>query len=43
MNLCTKQKQTHRHSEQVCGGQEKWAGGRMDGESLGLADANHYI
>ena len=32
MNLCTKQKQTHRHGEQVCGGQEKGAVGRMDGE-----------
>ena len=41
--LSTKQKQTHRHTEQTCGCQggvgvgEEWLG------SLGLADASYYI
>ena len=42
MNLYMRQKQTHRHREQVCGCQ----GGDVLGEgwirSLGLADANYY-
>ena len=43
MNLSMKQTQTHRHREQICGGQggdglgEGWNG------SVGLADANYYI
>ena len=42
MDLSTKQKQTHRHREQICGchgggEREGWSG------SLGLADANDYI
>ena len=40
MNLSTKQKQTHKHREQICGCQgwgEGWS------RSLGLADANYYI
>ena len=42
MNLSTKQKQTHRDTEQTCsccgqGGGEGWIG------SLGLANANYYI
>ena len=39
MNLYMKQKQTHRHREQTCGGgvEEGWIG------NLGLADANYYI
>ena len=43
MNLSMKQKQTHRHREQICGHQ----GGEEVGEgwigSLGLADASYYI
>ena len=43
MNLSKKQKQTHRHREQVCGSQG--GGGEREGGtgSLGLADANYYI
>ena len=43
MNLSTKQKQIHRHREQICGCQE---GGEVGEEwigNLGLADANYYI
>ena len=41
MNICTKQKQTHRHREQICGcqGGEGMRDGRIG--SLGLADANY--
>ena len=44
MNLCTKQKQTHRYRHQTCGCQRKGGrgGGGKDWE-LGLADANYYI
>ena len=42
MNLSTKQKQTQRHREQICGcqGREGWGGWTG---SLGLEDANYYI
>ena len=42
-NLYAKQKQTQRHREQTCSCQR--GGGEGEGwtESLGLADANHYI
>ena len=45
MNLIIKQKQTHRHREQICGCQEGGRGGVGEGwtGSLGLADANYYI
>ena len=43
MNLSTKQKQTHRHREQICGGQEGGGVGEGWSGSLGLADANFYI
>lgn len=41
MNLGTKNKQTHRQREQICGCQE--GGGVEEGQtgSLGLADANY--
>ena len=43
LNLCTKQKKTHRHREQACGRQ----GGIGEGEkgigSLNLVDANYDI
>ena len=43
MNLFTKQKQSHRRREQICGCQ----GGGGEGEgwtgSSGLVDANYYI
>ena len=32
MNLSIKQKQTHIHREQICGGQGREGGGRMDWE-----------
>ena len=40
MNVSMKQKQTHRHKEQICGCQ--WGEGMGEGwiMSLGLADAN---
>ena len=43
MNISTKQKQTHRHREQIGGWQG--GGGVREGRigSLGLADANYYI
>ena len=43
MNLSTKQKQTPRHREQICGYQGE--GGLGEGRigSLGLVDANYYI
>ena len=39
MNLSKKQKQSHRHGEQICGCQE---GGGGTG-SVGVVDANYYI
>ena len=42
MNFSTKQKQTHRHREQICGCQGGGGLGEMDWE-FGLADANSYI
>ena len=41
MNISMKQKQTHRHREQNCGGQGVMEEGRTG--SLGLAGANDYI
>ena len=39
VNISTKQKQTHRHTEYTCGCQRGWdRGGRI--RSLGLAEAN---
>ena len=43
MNLSTKQKQTHSHSEQTCGFQGGGEVGTGWSGSLGLADANYYI
>ena len=40
MNLFIKQKQTHRHREQTCGGPEGVGEGRAG--RLGLADVNQY-
>ena len=43
MNLSMKQKQTHRHREQICGCQR---GSREEAgwtESLGFVDANYYV
>ena len=43
MNLCMKQKETHRHREHSCGCQ---GGGGVGGwwtESIGLVNANYYI
>ena len=42
MNSSTKQKQTHRHREQICGCQGGGRGGEGWIGSLGLADANYY-
>ena len=43
MNLSTKQKQTHRHREQICGGQGGGRVGKGWTGSLRLTDANNYI
>jgi len=42
MNLSTKQKQTHRHREQICGCRGMGEGVGWTG-SLGLVDANYSI
>ena len=42
MNLSTKQKQIHRHGDQICGCQGEVSGERWTG-NLGLVDANYYI
>ena len=42
MNLSTKQKLTHRHTEQTCGWQRGTGVGEGWTGSLGLVDANHY-
>ena len=41
MKLSMKQTQTHRHREQICGGQGEMGREGRNG-SLGLADANYY-
>ena len=41
MNSSTKQKQIHRHREQICGCQGGWEVGEGWLGSLGLADANY--
>ena len=41
--LTMKQKETYRHREQICGGQEGGGVGEGWSGSLGLADANFYI
>ena len=43
MNISMKQKQTHRHREQTCGGQRGRGAGKGWSGDLGLADANYYI
>ena len=40
VNLSTKQKQTHRDREHICGCQRM---GEGRAESVGLADINYYI
>jgi len=42
MNLSTKQKQTHKHREQIVAAKETEGGRGMD-RDLGLVDANYYI
>ena len=42
MNLTTKQKQTHRHREQTCGGQREGGGGGLDWE-FGTSRYRLYI
>ena len=41
MNLSMKQKQTHKHREQICGCQGRGGVGEGQIWSLGLADANY--
>ena len=43
INLTTKQKQTHRHKEQTCGGQGEGRVGEGWSGRLGLADVSYYI
>ena len=43
MNIFTKQKQKHRHKEQICGCQEVEEVGEGRSGNLGLEDANSYI
>ena len=43
MNLSKKQKQTHKHREQICGCQQGRGAGEGWNASLGLADASYYI
>ena len=40
MNISTKQKQTHRHREQICGCQGEREMGEGRSKNLGLADTN---
>ena len=42
MNPSMKQKQTHRHREQICGCQGEGTMGEQWVGRLGLADANYY-
>ena len=43
MNLSTKQKQTHRHSEQTWGCMDGGGVGKGWTRNLGLADVNYYV
>ena len=42
INISTKQNQTHRYREQICGCQGGVGVGERRNGSLGLADANYY-
>ena len=42
MNISMKQKQTHRHTGEICGGQGEGEVGEGMIGSLGLAEANYY-
>ena len=43
MNVCTKQKQTHRWKKQTCGNQRVEGRGEGQIRGMGLTDANYYI